>query len=171
MVDGRLCVDVVQLFEQRCKPCTQIDREAFDRPEVDSAQADRKTIDVDTREIGDRERKPGIDSAQGACEALDRETRDWWRCEGIDQHCSEAAQHREAQDHDASPHELAGTPRRRHDRRYTRRRKRLSGAILELKTGQARVESSARAEARMRSFLDDLAVVHDDDSVGGADRR
>src|SRR6185437_2049426 len=47
----------------------------------------------------------------------------------------------------------------------------LSGALLELEARQARVQPSARVEARVRAFLDDSPLVHDDDSVGGADSR
>ena len=49
-----------------------------------------------------------------------------------------------------------------------RRRKRLGGAILELQASQARVEPTARVEARVRSFFDDSPIVHDDDPVGSA---
>ena len=40
---------------------------------------------------------------------------------------------------------------------------------MELQAGEAGVEAAAGVEAVVSAFLDDLALLHDDDPVGGAD--
>ena len=62
-------------------------------------------------------------------------------------------------------------PYRRNGGSGERRRERLSRAILELEAREPRIEPAARIERCVRAFLDDPAVVHDDDPVGGAHRR
>jgi hypothetical protein len=68
-------------------------------------------------------------------------------------------------------HDLARSPRRRSSAERRRGRQRLGGAVLELEACQPRIEAAASIEARMRPFLDDPALIHHDNSVGGAHGR
>jgi hypothetical protein len=57
------------------------------------------------------------------------------------------------------------------DTRSESAREKLGRSIFELKTREAGVETFTPREARVRTFFDDLALVHHDDAIGGANGR
>src|SRR5689334_24468006 len=101
--------------------CSEIDRAQVDRSKVECLPLDRREkIDVVAREIERR-----LCRAQACCETLDK------RVKVAAQECN------------ASPDHAADDAQPRHERwrKLRRRRRQLSGAVLELEPGKPRVES------------------------------
>ena len=173
MDDGRFCLRFVR-FELGVGTSSQVHRETQNkRAQIDGTEVGRQTLDGeahDAREIGEHRRYPDVARAQVDSKACASQARD----ESVADYGGEAAEHCKAHDFTVSQLDVARTSRRQqrwNDGRRYDRRQRLSGAILELQSSQARVQPAARAQARVRSFLDNLALIHDDDAIGRAHGR
>ena len=146
---------------------SQIDRKTLDRQALDGEAEhgetlDGETFDQHTREILDGRHHPRIDGAQARGKAVHAQAFNE-RSEIL--RCGQAS----AESAGAASHDRTQAAVRRC--KAERRRFRLSGAILELKARQSRVEPAARVERAVGSFFDDPAVIHDHDAVGRAHGR
>ena len=141
------------------------------RAQVDrasSAQAlDGEALDRDARQVDRRSGRASVRPRASRRRSVRRRRR------------SATANRREDGSRRREPFPQHGHARPAHavDRRAAEVRRRrswstaLGRAILELQPREAGVEAAARAEARVRAFLDDPAAVHHDDAVGRADGR